>query len=116
MSDLIQYFTLKSFRDMTGKLNALRESHGQRPWIIRQHDAQVEFFFRDMETFFRGAADPDFQALQAGEEPFISGIHAEASIGWVETYVCDGKVVNINDANESTHPPFEDVGVAPSLM
>ncbi|XPS73968.1 hypothetical protein M3J09_006096 [Ascochyta lentis] len=108
-------FTLKSFRDMTAKLNTLRESHGQRPWVIRQHDAQVEFFFRDMETFFKGAADPAFQALQAEEEPYISGIHAEVSIGWVETFVRDGQVINISDANESAYPPFEEVGVAPSL-
>jgi hypothetical protein len=101
---------------MTAKLNALRESHGQRPWVIRQHDAQVEFFFRDMETFYKGAADPDFQALQAEEGAFISGIHAEVSIGWVETFVSDGQIVNISDANESTYPPFKEVGIAPSLM
>lgn len=83
--------------------------------MIRQHDAQVEFFFRDMETFFRGAADPDFQALQAEEEPFISSIHAEVSIGWVETYVQNGQVVHISDANVSQYPPFEEIGVAPSL-
>ncbi|KAH8731284.1 hypothetical protein GQ44DRAFT_756020 [Phaeosphaeriaceae sp. PMI808] len=108
-------FAPKSFRDMTAKLNALRETHGQRPWIIRQHDAQVEFFFRDMETFFKGATDPDFQALQAEEEPFISGIHAEVSIGWVEAYVHDGKVVNISDANESTYPMFKEASTAPAF-
>lgn len=100
---------------MTSKLNALRESHGQRPWVIRQHDAQVEFLFRDMETFFEGAADPDFQALQAEEESFISGIHAEVSIGWVETYVRDGQVVNVSDTKESQYPSFEEAGIAPSL-
>lgn len=100
---------------MTSKLNDIRESHGQTSWVIRSHDAQVEFLFRDMETFFRGAADPDFQALQAEEEAYISDAKAEISIGWIETYVRDGKIVNINEAGVSTYPEFDEVSAAPRL-
>lgn len=48
-----------------------------------------------METLYKGASDVDLQALKAEEEPFISGIHAEISIGWMERYVSGGRVVNI---------------------
>ena len=73
----------------------------------------MEFLFRDMEAFFRGASDPEFQALQAEEEPFISGIHAEVSLGWVETYVSDGKVVNISEDGKPDFPAFKELSVAP---
>ncbi|KAL8909686.1 MAG: hypothetical protein Q9171_004931 [Xanthocarpia ochracea] len=92
------YFAPKSFREMTTKLNDQRSN----PWVVRDYDAQVEFLFRDMETFYKGASDPGFQSLQAKEEPFISGIHAEVSIGWIETYVNDGKVVNIREDGEAS--------------
>ncbi|KAL4745670.1 hypothetical protein BDW72DRAFT_198431 [Aspergillus terricola var. indicus] len=102
-------FTPKSFRDFTSELNNMR---GNR-WRIRDYDAQVEFFFRDMETFYKGAADAGFQALQAEEGPFIRAEGAEISIGWVETYVRDGKVVNLDDTGKPTFPPFKDMSRAP---
>lgn len=83
------------------------------PWRIRDFDAQVEFLFRDMETFYKGAADADFQALQAEEGPFISGEGAEISIGWIETYVSDGKVVNFDEAGKPTFPAFTEMSKAP---
>lgn len=94
---------------MTAQLNAQRGG----PWVVRDYDAQVEFLFRDMETFYKGASDVDFQALQAEEGAFISGIHAEISIGWVETYVSDAKVVNVGEDGKPTYPAFSEASVAP---
>ena len=104
-----QYFTPRSFRDAAQGLNAKRGN----PWIVRDYDAQVEFLFRDMDTFYKGAADPDFQALQAEEAPFVSGIHAEVSIGWVQTYVKDGKIVNVCDDGKADYPGFKELSVSP---
>ncbi|KND88297.1 hypothetical protein TOPH_07100 [Tolypocladium ophioglossoides CBS 100239] len=103
------YFAPKSFRDATAEINAKRGN----PWVVRDYDAQVEFLFRDLETFYKGAADPDFQALQAEEAPFISGIHAEISIGWVETYVSDGTVVNIREDGKPNYPAFKELNATP---
>lgn len=104
-----KYFAPKSFRAMTAEMNAQRGS----PWVVRDYDAQVEFLFRDMATFYKGASDPDFQALQAEEEPYVSGIHSEISIGWIETYVKDGKVVNIRGDDKSEYPAFRELSAAP---
>ncbi len=104
-----QFFAPKSFRDFTSELNAAKGG----PWHVRDFDAQVEFYFRDMQTFYKGAADADFQALQAQEEPYVSARGAEISIGWVETYVVDGKVVNLDDAGKPTFPPFAEMSKAP---
>ncbi|KAI4235749.1 MAG: hypothetical protein LQ349_002952 [Xanthoria aureola] len=103
------YFAPQSFREMTTKLNTQRGN----PWVVRDYDAQVEFLFRDMETFYKGASDLDFQALQAEEGPFISGIHAEISIGWIETYVSDGHVVNIREDGKPDYPAFMELSVPP---
>ncbi|KAL8999560.1 MAG: hypothetical protein Q9169_001649 [Polycauliona sp. 2 TL-2023] len=104
-----QYFAPASFREMTAKLNSQRGN----PWVVRDYDAQVEFLFHDMETFYKGASDPEFQALQAEEERFISGSHAEISIGWIETYVSNGNVVNLCDDGKPDYPTFEELSVAP---
>jgi hypothetical protein len=66
-----------------------------------------------MEMFYKGAADADFQALQAEEGSFLSGGGAEISIGWVETYVSDGKVVNLDETGKPTFPAFKDMSKAP---
>ena len=94
---------------MTAKLNTQRGN----PWVVRDYDAQVEFLFRDMETFYKGASDPDFRSLQAEEESFISGIHVEVRIGWIETYVNDRKVLNIREDGKPNYPTFEELSVAP---
>lgn len=62
---------------------------------MRDHDVQVEFLFRDMAAVFAVVSDPQFQRLQAAEKPYASKIYVEASLGWVESYVADGKVVNV---------------------
>ncbi|KAJ5400906.1 hypothetical protein N7465_011395 [Penicillium sp. CMV-2018d] len=103
------FFAPKSFRDFTAELNQMRGG----PWRVRDFDAQVEFLFRDMETFYKGAADADFQALQKEEAPFISGEGAEISIGWVETYVSEGKVINLDETGKPTFPAFNEMSKRP---
>lgn len=70
-------------------------------WVIRDHDIQAEFYFRDHAVIAAISADPDFRALQATEVPYVSMFHTESSIGWIETYIQDGKVVNITEDGKS---------------
>lgn len=49
--------------------------------------------------------DPEFQALQAGEEPYVNLVHTVETLGWVEKYVDGGQVVNVKDGR-STYPPW----------
>ncbi|KAK1979517.1 hypothetical protein LZ30DRAFT_596736 [Colletotrichum cereale] len=83
------------------------------PLTVRDHDAQVVYLFRDMDTFYKGAADLEFQALRAEEEPYISQSGAEISFGWIEDYVKDGQVVNIGQDGKPTYPNFKELSVAP---
>jgi hypothetical protein len=88
-----------SFRGAAKAFNAAR---GDR-WLVRDHDFQVEFYFRDPAVLARISADPEFQALQKTEGPYVSSIHVEASLGWIETYIQDGKVVNLGDDGKSSY-------------
>lgn len=82
-------------------------------WVVRDHDMHVEFWFRDIASVAAAVADPDFRALQALEGPYTSKIHVEASLGWVEQYVADGKVVNVSDAGRADVPTWQELSAAP---
>jgi hypothetical protein len=74
---------------------------GGDAWNLDTHDVTVEFYCRDLAQVLKVIADPDFQALRADEEPWIDDHKrrggAGASVAWVEVYVEDGKVVNIDE-------------------
>ncbi len=67
----------------------------------------LEFYFRSFEEMNKVTNDPDFQALQAEEEPYVNRKNTVVSLGWVETYVENGKVVNIKD-NKSCYGTWEE--------
>ncbi|KAF4215747.1 hypothetical protein CNMCM6805_003333 [Aspergillus fumigatiaffinis] len=77
-----------------------------RGWLIDDHDVTIEFYFRSFAELNRVNSDPEFQALQASEEPFVNRIRTVASLSWVEKYVDEGKVVNIVD-DKSTYPSYD---------
>lgn len=52
--------------------------------------------------------DPEFQALQESEEPYVNRAHTVVSLAWVEQYVADYQIVNIvND--KSTYPSYDEL-------
>ncbi|KAK1991382.1 hypothetical protein LX36DRAFT_590616 [Colletotrichum falcatum] len=102
-------FSPQSFREVADTF----VSKSGSPLTVRDHDAQAVYLFRDMDTFYKGAADLEFQVLRAEEEPYISLIGAEISLGWIEDYVTDGKVVNIGQDGKPTYPSFKEASVAP---
>jgi hypothetical protein len=100
-----------SFRGAAIAMNAAR---GNR-WTVRDHDFQIEFYFRDPAVFGNIGKDPEFQALQSTHGPYVSRIHTEASIGWVETYVQDGKAVNLSEDGKSEYLGWAAMSAAPQL-
>lgn len=67
-----------------------------------------EFYFRNFAELNKVNSDPEFQALQASEEPFVNRAHTVVSLAWVENYVDEGEVVNIVD-DKSTYPPRDEL-------
>lgn len=75
-------------------------------WIIDQHDMTVELYFRDMSTLRAIASDPTFASFHHLEEPYISRKHVVATLGWVEVYIEDGKVVNLTEDGTPTYSSY----------
>lgn len=48
--------------------------------------------------------DPDFQALQSSEDPYVNLVYTVVMLSWVERYVDNGNIVNIVDG-KSTYSP-----------
>ncbi|KAI0896556.1 hypothetical protein F4806DRAFT_431217 [Annulohypoxylon nitens] len=99
-----QVYTPPPYRATLEEMNRSRN----RGWVIDDHDITVEFYFRSFADLEKVRADPDFQALQAGEGPYVNLVHTVASLGWVEKYVDGGKVVNLKDG-KSMYPPWEEL-------
>ena len=55
------------------------------------------------------SADPEWQALQAEEEPYINRQNNVVSLGWVEKFVEGSKVVNFGEDGKSTYPSYEEL-------
>ncbi|KAI1381018.1 hypothetical protein F4677DRAFT_441349 [Hypoxylon crocopeplum] len=96
-----QVFTPAPFRVALDEMNR----RGNRGWVVDDHDITVEFYFRSFADLEKVRRDPDFQALQAGEDPYVNLVHTVATLGWVEKYVDGGEVVNVKDG-KSMYPPW----------
>lgn len=68
----------------------------------------MEFYFRSFAELEKVRQDPDFQVLQAEEGPYVNLVHTVVTLGWVEKYVDDGRVVNLKDG-KSTYPPWSEL-------
>ena len=79
-----------------------------RGWVVDDHDMTVEFYFRSFEEMNKVTNDPEFQKLQQEEEPYVNRTHTVASLGWVESYVQNEEVVNVNEDGKSTYGTFEE--------
>jgi len=75
--------------------------HRNRGWIVDDHDMTVEFYFSSFEEMNKVTNDPEFQKLQQEEEPYVNRTNTVVSLGWVENYVQDGKVVNVRDGKST---------------
>ncbi|RAK96479.1 uncharacterized protein BO80DRAFT_429024 [Aspergillus ibericus CBS 121593] len=101
---------------------AFREALGEssrrnnRGWVIDDHDLTIEFYFRNFLAMNNVRNDPEFQALQASEGPYVNLVHTVATLGWVEQYVDDGKVVNLGPDGQSTYPSWAELGDVQSIF
>ncbi|KAL2830330.1 hypothetical protein BDW59DRAFT_158658 [Aspergillus cavernicola] len=96
------FFNPESARATAKNLN--RQLGGR--WTIDDHDVTVEFYLHSLDKLTAVLADPEFKALQEEEEPYVSGENIIATLGWVETYVQDGQVVNLDPEGAPTYSSF----------
>lgn len=70
----------------------------------------MEFYLRSLSQLTAVLEDPEFKALQEAEGPFVSGENIVATLGWVEAYVQDGRVVHVGADGKPTYAAFDVVG------
>lgn len=99
-----QVFTPLSVRQTMEEMNRRRN----RNWVVDDHDMTVEFYFRSFAELAKVTNDPDFQRLQTEEEPYINRTHTVCTLGWVETYVENGQVVNVGQDDRSLYGSWEE--------
>lgn len=76
-------------------------------WVMDDHDIQISVWVRTTEQMFNVIMDPDFQALVGEADAVIDNDKAHVVAGWVEVYVDEGKVVNIDEKGETMYSqPF----------
>jgi len=95
-----QCYSPPAYREAIDNMNR----QNKRGWVIDDHDITIEFYFRTFEELTAVNVDPDFQALQSAEGPYVNLVHTVVTLSWVERYVDGGKVVNIANGR-STYPP-----------
>ncbi|KAM0259619.1 hypothetical protein ACHAQJ_003198 [Trichoderma viride] len=65
-------------------------------------DGYVEFMVRSPEDLFKATQDPEYPVkMQPDEEFMFEHGKMQVTVGWVEVYVQDGKVVNIVDGKSA---------------
>lgn len=68
------------------------------------------------QTPIEGYGKLTVKPWKALEGPIVSRLHVEQSIGWVETYIQDGKLVNVTEDGKTTFPKFSELNVAPWFL
>ncbi|QKX63140.1 uncharacterized protein TRUGW13939_10309 [Talaromyces rugulosus] len=99
------------YRGFVAEMN----KRNNRGWVIDDHDITVEFYYRNFAELNKVNGDPEFQALQASEEPYVNRENTVVSLAWVEKYVDEAQVVNIVDEKSSYGPWAELVDLSTAL-
>ncbi|KAL1616302.1 hypothetical protein SLS56_011466 [Neofusicoccum ribis] len=76
------------------------------PWPTDEHDVIIEYYFKDVSSLLNISADEDFKALHVECEPFIRMDTTIITLTWIEVYLEDGKIVNIDSEGKSLQPSF----------
>lgn len=79
------------------------------PYPVNNHDMEIEYYFKDVESLLRVSADEGFKALHVECEPYVDLATTTVTLTWVEVYLEDGRLVNVDAAGKSTQPSFAEL-------
>ncbi|KAM6484625.1 EthD domain-containing protein [Trichoderma sp. SZMC 28011] len=91
-----QYHTPPETRNLA---TALAETVGA---TVAPFDGYVEFFVNNPEDLWKATSDPEYPVKMHPDEQYMfDSSKMQVTIGWVEVYIQDGKVVNIVDGKSA---------------
>ncbi|KAF2995015.1 hypothetical protein E8E14_003242 [Neopestalotiopsis sp. 37M] len=79
------------------------------PYEINDHDLEIEYYFKDAATLLALSADEDFKALHIECVPYVNIETTKTTLSWIEVYLEDGKLVNVDSAGKSAQLSFEEL-------
>ncbi|KAK8039456.1 hypothetical protein PG993_007867 [Apiospora rasikravindrae] len=85
------------------------------PYPVSSHDMEIEYYFRDVAALLAVSADADFKRLHVECEPYVDLAATSVTLTWIEVYLEDGRLVNVDKEGKSAQPSFQelaDIGVA----
>lgn len=70
--------------------------------VVAPFDGYVEFMVHSPEDLWKATSDPEYPVkMQPDEQYMFDHGKMQVTVGWVEVYVQDGKVVNIVDGKSA---------------
>ncbi|KAI0968020.1 hypothetical protein F4678DRAFT_231748 [Xylaria arbuscula] len=82
----------------------------QTPYAVNEHDLEIEYYFKDTATLLAVSGDQEFKELHLESEPYVSHETAKVTLTWIETYVENGKMVNVGkETNTSLYSSFAEL-------
>ncbi|ROV89111.1 hypothetical protein VMCG_09863 [Cytospora schulzeri] len=100
---ILKYQLTQAFN--TASTRALLESM-KLPYAIDDHDLQIEYYFKDVSSLLAVSADEEFKALHVEATPYVRLDETTVTLTWIEVYLEDGKLVNIDGQGKSLQPSF----------
>ncbi|KAK8004847.1 hypothetical protein PG990_010884 [Apiospora arundinis] len=79
------------------------------PYQLSTHDMEIEYYFKDVASLLAVSADEDFKALHVECEPYVDLTTTKVTLTWIEVYLEDGKLVNVDAAGKSMQPSFAEL-------
>ncbi|ROW18109.1 hypothetical protein VPNG_00187 [Cytospora leucostoma] len=76
------------------------------PYGIDDHDLQIEYYFKDVSSLLAVSADEEFANLHIEATPYVRLDETTVTLAWIEVYLEDGKLVNIDAQGKSLQPSF----------
>lgn len=79
------------------------------PYKINDYDPQIEYYFKDVSSLIAISGDEGFKVLHVECEPYVDLATTTVTLSWVEVYLENGKLVNIDSEGKSLQPSFEEL-------
>ncbi|GAW17108.1 hypothetical protein ANO14919_065580 [Xylariales sp. No.14919] len=79
------------------------------PYQVNTHDLEIEYYFKDVATLLAVSGDQEFKELHLESEPYVAHDTAKVTLTWIETYLENGKMVNVDSEGQSLYASFAEL-------
>ncbi|KAI1261696.1 hypothetical protein F5Y18DRAFT_401103 [Xylariaceae sp. FL1019] len=81
----------------------------ETPYAVNTHDLEIEFYFEDVASLLAVSNDEEFQKLHMESEDFVEHETVKVTLTWIEVYLDNAKMINVDSTGESTYSSFAEL-------